>query len=186
MRPVRLLTTRVLSLEMTLEAYRAGRESERNGRRLRIESHSRMPLQSYRALYEAVGAAHHWTSRLLPDDRLREEIHNPKCRIYTAALGHETVGWFEIELRRAIREARIVHFGMLPAFQGLGHAGEMLKGAIEAGFSEGPKRLIIETNTLDHPAALKLYRKHGFVPYASREVQTPTFDSFLDRARAAS
>ncbi|MCK5932098.1 MAG: GNAT family N-acetyltransferase [Fulvimarina manganoxydans] len=186
MRPVRLLTTRVLSLEMTIEAYRAGRETELRARRLRIEDHPRMPLPRYRALYEAVGAAHHWTSRLLPDDRLREEIHNPKCRLYTAALGHDTVGWFEVEVKRAIREARIVHFGMLPAFQGLGHAGEMLERAIEAGFSEGPKRLIIETNTLDHPAALKLYRKHGFVPYASREVQTPTFDSFLDRVRAAS
>ncbi|MER0237380.1 GNAT family N-acetyltransferase [Fulvimarina sp. MAC8] len=178
--PVELLTTRVTSLEMLSEVYRARKLVSRDVATMRIAEAPRLPLRRYRELYAGVGAAHHWTSRLLPDKALAEEIHNPRTRIYVAQIGHETVGWFEIEVKRNVRQARIVHFGILSHYRGKGLAGPLLEEAIAAGFAEGPNRLTIETNTLDHPAALRLYRKHGFVPYATREVKTPTWASIAE------
>ncbi|MEN3792215.1 GNAT family N-acetyltransferase [Fulvimarina sp. MAC3] len=185
MRAVELLTTRVTSLEMTAEAHSARRRISPLVPSLRVEEVPRLPLQRYRDLYASVGAAHHWTSRLMPDRRLAEEIHNPRTRIYLADMGHQTAGWFELEVKRNIRQARIVHFGILPAHRGKGLAGPMLEEAIAAGFADRPFRLTIETNTLDHPAALNLYRKHGFIPYATREVKTPTWASLAEAQTAA-
>ena len=31
--------------------------------------------------------------------------------------------------------------------------------------AEGVKRVFLSTTSFDHPAAIKFYRKHGFVPY---------------------
>ncbi|NDV88756.1 GNAT family N-acetyltransferase [Aurantimonas aggregata] len=147
-----------------------------------VEEVPLMPLPRYRALYRAVGEAHHWTSRLLSDEALRREIHGPAIRIFVATSGAATIGWFEIETRPAIGEARIVHLGVMPEFRGRGLAGFLLSQAIQAGFSEGISCVSIETNTLDHPAALPLYLKHGFQPFATRQVQTPAINPAPARA----
>ena len=183
--PVELLATRVTSLEMAIEDYRGRKRVSGAVPAMRVEEVPRLPLQRYRDLYASVGAAHHWTSRVLPDKALAEEIYNPRTRIFTAEIGQDVVGWFEIEVKRNIRQARIVHFGILPGHRGKGLAGPLLEEAIAAGFAEAPNRLTIETNTLDHPAALALYRKHGFVPYAARDVKTPTWASLAGTRTAA-
>ncbi|MEH6721385.1 MAG: GNAT family N-acetyltransferase [Aurantimonas endophytica] len=149
-----------------------------------VQEEPRMPLERYRALYRAVGEAHHWTSRLLPDDDLRREIHSRAIRLFVASSGSASVGWFEIETRPAIGESRIVHLGVMPEFRGRGVAGFLLSQAIQAGFSDGISCVSIETNTLDHPAALPLYLKHGFKPYATRQVQTPAIETRPARATA--
>ena len=95
-------------------------------------------------------------------------------------------GWFELDNRPATREVRIVHFGILPEFRGRGLAHVMLSRAIWSAFAANPERVTIETNTLDHPAALALYQKHGFRPYALRDVQTPAIETVREPARALS
>ena len=135
-----------------------------------------IPLSDYRALYRAIGDEHHWTSRLLPDDLLAKELYNGATRIFLLSRGNQAAGWFEIEMRRAIREARIVHLGVLPAFRGRHLASYLIDHAIKAAFASGICRLTIETNTLDHPAALPLYQRHGFRIYATREVKTPAIE----------
>ena len=89
-------------------------------------------------------------------------------------------------MRREIDEARIVHFGIMPGFRGRGLSHFMLSQAIFAGFAEGAKRLTIETNTLDHPAALNLYISHGFRPYATRDVKTPAIEAVRQPVRGVS
>ncbi|MEX6506544.1 GNAT family N-acetyltransferase [Jiella sp. M17.18] len=179
---MRLLATTVTSLEMRR------RPDERlppppTDAPLRIDEVRQMPIERYRALYKAIGAPHHWTSRLLPDARLKREIHAPRTRIFVMTLGSATAGWFELEIKREIDEARIVHFGIMPGFRGRDLAHFMLSQAIWAGFSEGARRLTIETNTLDHPAALPLYKKHGFRPYATRDVKTPAIEAVREPVR---
>lgn len=136
-----------------------------------------IPLGYYRYLYETVGRAHHWTSRLLPDEALAREVHNPKMRMRVLYCDGVPAGWFELDAGRAPRETRLVHFGILPDFQGQGLARYLLWQAIVAGFEEQPSALTVETNTLDHPAALPLYKKLGFRPISVREVVTPAWDS---------
>lgn len=175
---MRLLTTLVTSLEMC-EPPQTEVPLPLCDQPLAVRQVRHIRLDSYRTLYRALGDAHHWTSRLLPDDRLSREIHNAATRIFVLLCDETVAGWFEIEMRPAIREARIVHFGILPAYRGRRLADYLLSKAITAGFAEGARRLTLETNTLDHPAALPLYRKHGFRPYATREVQTPAIEPAL-------
>ncbi len=143
-----------------------------------VRAEPQIPIERYRALYDAVGHEHHWTSRILPDERLASEIHAPEIAVYTLTLRGETAGWFEIETHRHDRRARIVHFAMMPRFRGRHLAGPLLDRAIRLGFSDGIATLIIETNTLDHPAALQLYRAHGFREIARRDVLTPHISAY--------
>ncbi|MCQ0988887.1 GNAT family N-acetyltransferase [Jiella marina] len=175
MTPLRLIRTRVTSLEMA-ERPRVLHPVPENCGTVAIVPVRKMPLADYRSLYNRVGAEHHWTSRLLPDDRLRREIHDWRTRIFTMIVDGARAGWYELEIRREPNEVRIVHFGILPEFRGRRLAHVMLSRAIWSAFSLNPDRVTIETNTLDHPAALALYQKHGFRPYAIRDVQTPTVE----------
>ena len=51
----------------------------------------------------------------------------------------------------------------------------LLDRAIERGFARGSSRLILNTNSVDHPRALDTYRKAGFrvVRSETRELQDP-------------
>ena len=57
----------------------------------------------------------------------------------------------------------------MPAFQGLGLGSWLLAEAIRACWARKPARVIVETCTLDSPAALPLYQKMGFTPYARED-----------------
>ena len=182
---MRLLRTRVTSLEMKARPtvlapipFGAGTVA--------IAEVPSMPLAEYRALYRKVGEAHHWTSRLLSDERLKREIHDGDTKIFVMTVDGRRAGWFELDIRRTVNEVRIVHFGILPEHRGRGLAHVMLSRAIVCAFAGDPNRVTIETNTLDHPAALALYQKHGFRPYALRDVQTPAIETLREPLRALS
>lgn len=181
--PMRLIRTRVTSLEMKSRPDALVAIPEGTGAVAVFEAKN-MALADYRALYRRVGAAHHWTSRLMSDERLKREIHDRDTRIFVMSVEGRRAGWFELDIRRQVDEVRIVHFGILPEFRGHGLAHVMLSRAIVAAFSTKPKRVTIETNTLDHPAALALYQKHGFRPYAVRDVETPAIETVLEPLRA--
>ncbi|QOG05676.1 GNAT family N-acetyltransferase [Aureimonas sp. OT7] len=133
-----------------------------------------IPLAFYRYLYR-VGRPHHWTSRCLGDRELAREVHAPNVRLQVLYCDGAPAGWFELDVGRAPRQTRLVHFATMPEFRGRGLARYLLSKAITAGFEDGPNGLVVETNTLDHPAALPLYRKMGFRPLSVREVVTIAF-----------
>ncbi|SJZ52516.1 Acetyltransferase (GNAT) domain-containing protein [Consotaella salsifontis] len=135
-----------------------------------------IPVGFYRYLYDTVGKAHHWTSRHLPDARLAQEIHSPSIGIHVLYVDGAPAGWFETEHKVQLRETRIVHFAVLPDFHGQKLARPLLTRAIEAGLSTGCEVLSLETNTLDHPAALRLYRTSGFEAVGVREVLTAAIE----------
>ena len=56
----------------------------------------------------------------------------------------------------------IVFFGLTPEFIGRRVGPWLLDRAIERGLARGSSRLILNTNTVDHPRALDTYRKAGF------------------------
>ena len=182
---MRLLRTRVTSLEMKVRPATLAPIPLGIGT-VAIAEATTLTLGEYRALYRRVGEAHHWTSRLLSDERLEQEIRARDTRIFVMTVDGRRAGWFELDVRRSVGEVRIVHFGVLPEFRGRGLAHVMLSRAIWSAFSVNPKRLTIETNTLDHPAALSLYQKHGFRPYALRDVQTPAIESAIEPIQAIS
>lgn len=146
-----------------------------NGRSLDILKVRNIPLAFYRYLY-TVGRPHHWTSRHLSDADLSREVHGANTRIQVLYCDGAPAGWFELEAGRAPKQTRLVHFATMPEFRGQGLARYLLSHAILAGFDEQPSGLTVETNTLDHPAALPLYRKMGFRPLSTRDVSTPAIE----------
>ncbi|MEM9705794.1 MAG: GNAT family N-acetyltransferase [Pseudomonadota bacterium] len=126
------------------------------------------PVHFYRYLYNTVGGPHHWVSRKrLSDETLREIIHHPDDYIYVLYCDGAPAGMCEIDAR-AEDLAEIKFFGLAPEYVGAGLGRFFLTHAIRLAWALEPKRVILETCTLDHPAALPLYQKLGFTVFDQR------------------
>lgn len=172
---MRLLETRVTQMEMRGPPTRRA-EPPTTAPPLQLRHIEDISLDFYRHLYDRVGRAHHWTSRHLPDGALAAEIRKPEVMIHVLQADGLTAGWFELDTGRKSGETRIVHFGILPEFRGRGLARYLLSEAVEAAFRCGAPLVTLETNTLDHPAALKLYEDAGFVAVSARTVSTKAIE----------
>ena len=79
-------------------------------------------------------------------------------------VGGVPAGFFEVDHRRA-GEVELKYFGLAPEFRGRGIGKWLLNEAVVFCWSWAPTRVIVETCTLDSPAALPLYQRMGFAPY---------------------
>ncbi|WP_374649455.1 GNAT family N-acetyltransferase [Rhizorhabdus sp.] len=128
--------------------------------------------EKYRALFRRVGEPWLWFSRLvMPEPELLAIIQDEAVEIYAVEdrRGIE-IGMLELDFRIA-GEAEIAFFGLVPELAGKGHGGWLMAQALGLGWRGGIDRMWVHTCTLDHPAALAFYRKHGFRPYA-RAIET--------------
>jgi ribosomal protein S18 acetylase RimI-like enzyme len=124
----------------------------------------------YLDLYDRVGRLWLWYERrLLGDDALTALLRRPGHELHIARHGGALVGYFELY------ENEIVFFGLTPEYIGRRVGPWLLDRAIERGFARGAARLILNTNTVDHPRALDTYRKAGFqvVHREDKELQDP-------------
>lgn len=167
-----LIMTRVTKLALT-EPPALDIPPPRHAFALDFREVRRIPLGYYRYLYDTVGREHHWTSRHMADERLSQELYSAHTRIFVLYADGAPAGWFELDAVKAPREIRIVHFAIMPDFRGQGLARLLLAKAIASGFEMKPDMLSLETNTLDHAAALPLYRSMGFRELSARDVVTP-------------
>ncbi|WP_162245999.1 MULTISPECIES: GNAT family N-acetyltransferase [unclassified Aureimonas] len=175
MKIVRLLSTVVTYLELRAAPPRLAQPPAAHAD-ARVERVRNIPLSFYRYLYREVGRAHHWTSRNLADDALLSELRHPGIEVHVLTIGGAPAGWFELDAARKPGETRIVHFGLMPDFQGAGLARFLLGQSVDAAFATGARTVTLETNELDHPAALRLYREFGFTITGTRSVSTPAID----------
>jgi len=128
--------------------------------------------EKYRALFRRVGAPWLWFSRLVMDEaRLRSLLDDPRIQVYAAVdrAGIE-IGMIELDFRTE-KTCELSYFGLIPELAGKGHGNWLMAHALALGWAKGVERLWVHTCTLDHPAALGFYRRHGFVPY-NRTVET--------------
>jgi GNAT superfamily N-acetyltransferase len=124
----------------------------------------------YRFLYETVGGSLHWRDRKpLTDAELSALIHSDGVEVWTLYGNGQPAGFFELTAREG--DVEIEYFGLLPEFRGCGLGRWFLAEAIRAAWAKTPGRVIVQTCTLDHPAALPLYQKMGFTPYAQERKQ---------------
>ena len=111
----------------------------------------------YLDLYDRVGRPWLWYERrLLADDTLTALINRPGHELHIARHDVALVGYFELY------ENEIVFFGLTPDYIGRRVGPWLLDRAIERGFARGAAKLVLNTNTVDHPRALDTYRKAGF------------------------
>ena len=128
----------------------------------------------YRFLYNAVGGDWRWWyRRQLSDAELAGILADERVEVFVLYVDGAPAGYFELD-RRAQTAAvggtiDLAYFGLMPHCVGRGLGRYLLHAAIEQAWSYAPARLTVNTNTMDHPRALPLYQKVGFVPYRQEE-----------------
>jgi len=123
-----------------------------------------MPLHFYRYLQYRIGRDYHWVSRLrLNDAELGKILHDDATSISVLYLNGAPAGFFELS-NKDPEIVSLEYFGTMQEAQGLGLGRWFLLQAIEAAWNLNPLKVTVNTCTLDHPAALPLYQKLGFVP----------------------
>ena len=119
----------------------------------------------YRFLYERVGDPCFWYERKhFPDERLAAILADPKVELYVPYVAGSPAGYFEID-RRPVPDVALSYFGLMPDYIGIGLGRYLLNWAIDTAWSSSPKRLTVDTCTLDHVRALQTYQRAGFKAY---------------------
>ncbi len=129
------------------------------------------PVGFYRYLYEAVGKPWIWVNRRRMDDAtLAKIVHDDRVRILVLYVDGAPAGYAELDRRRGA-DCELAYFGLAPEFIGKGLGRYFLNEAIGLAWAGEPKRLHVQTCTLDHPRALALYQALGFLPFAQEQAE---------------
>lgn len=128
-------------------------------------------LVDYRDIYDRVGRKWHWVNRRhLTDRQLAAIIHHPATEIYLLREHEDVIGFVELNYK-LFPQVEIVFVGLLDNHIGRGFGRMMVEHALNIIQARAPRRIIIQTCTLDHPSALKLYQSVGFTAYNRRQVE---------------
>ena len=134
------------------------------GAALALMKVERIPLHFYRYLYSEVGRDWLWVERsVLDDDRLASVVHKEKLEITVLYGNGAPAGFFELDYSSE-RSADLAYFGLMPEWTGRRVGPWLLATALSQAFSRGVETVTVNTCTLDHPGALKLYQRLGFSP----------------------
>jgi len=127
-------------------------------------------VRFYRFLYDGVGDPWLWTDRKkLDDGALAAIVCDPAVEVWVLWAAGAPAGYAELD-RRAPPDIELAYFGLLPEFTGRRLGAYLLDQTIRRAWSYAPERFWVHTQTLDHPAALPLYQKLGFVPFKTETI----------------
>ncbi len=130
-------------------------------------------LNFYRYLYDAIGRDWFWTDRkLLSDAQLLEIVQDEQVEVYVLYADGTPAGAFELD-RRTPEVIDLAYFGIMPDFIGQRFGPYLLGEALDTMWRYGPKRVTVNTCTLDHPKALGLYQRFGYEVIGRRTVSDP-------------
>lgn len=134
--------------------------------KLEIRQVDKINVDEYINLYKQIGSAYCWTSRLLISKiELQKVIHHPNVKIFVLYEDQSPIGFFELNSKNLPRSIEISFIGLVPHVIGQGIGNLITQYAVNNAWAHNPGRIIIQTCTLDHKAALPLYQKLGFVAY---------------------
>jgi GNAT superfamily N-acetyltransferase len=119
----------------------------------------------YRYLYNTVGAPWLWYERRrLSDEALAATIQHEHVDVYVLYAAGEPAGYVELD-RREWPDVELAYFGLVPHFIGRGLGPWFLHWAVDTAWAGSPRRVWVHTCNLDHPKAMALYQRMGFVPF---------------------
>jgi GNAT superfamily N-acetyltransferase len=126
------------------------------------------PVHFYRYLYNTIGDAYFWVERRkLTDEALAAIVQHPEVELYVLYLEGNPAGMAELDMRDSAT-GQLAYFGLMPEAVGKRLGYFFLYHAVMNAWARPISKLQVNTCTLDHPRALPLYQRLGFVPY-SRE-----------------
>ena len=161
----------VTYLEMTSPL--GGAPSRNLADAIEIRQAKQPTVSFYRYLYNTVGADWNWyMRRRLTDGALLEIIGDERIAVYVLYVEGTPAGYVELD-RRIEGEIEIAYLGLIPEFIGRGLGGHLLDWGLARAWHYNPRRVWLHTCTLDHPRALDLYRRKGFVAYRREVVAEP-------------
>jgi GNAT superfamily N-acetyltransferase len=146
------------------------RREHENGRVMLLRV-KQPPVHFYRYLYETVGRPYTWVERTrMSDEALAKIVQDEKVELYVLYCEGAPAGYAELDFRKP-PDCELAYFGLIPDFIGRGLGTFLLATAIDTAWSRPIERMWVHTNTLDHPRALPLYQKMGFIPYAQEKTE---------------
>lgn len=127
------------------------------------------PVHFYRYLYDTIGDPYFWVDRRkLSDAALGEIVQHPEVELHVLYLDGNPAGMAELDLRDAAT-GQLAYFGLMPEAIGKRLGYFFCYHAVMNAWARPISKLLINTCTLDHPRALPLYQRLGFVPYARED-----------------
>ncbi len=177
LRAVRQIDVTITYLDMLKPPERPAPVRPSEG--VRVARLDKPTVAYYRWLYDTVGSKWLWFERKrLADEALRAVIEDPMLQVWVLSVGHVPAGFFEIDARTAPTSTNLAYFGLTGDFIGKRLGKFFLDCAIVAAWSTGPKRVTVNTCTLDHPRALGLYQAAGFqiIERRARRILDPRVD----------
>ncbi len=173
--PSQAVSTVVTFLEMKARPRKL--TADFDGKPVTIVHEQNPSVAFYRYLYDAVGRDYLWVNRKWwTDEKLAQTILDPAVEIHCLHVGAEIAGYAELDFRHS-PDVEITFFGLMPGFIGQGLSKPFLSAMLQRTWRDGTSRVHLQTCTCDHPAALPLYQKAGFIPYGrTTETLTPLED----------
>jgi GNAT superfamily N-acetyltransferase len=125
----------------------------------------RPPVWYFLDLYRHVGEAYEWTDQsAAPEGDVAAFLHDPAVMLYTFMRDGWPHGFFILDAR-VDAACELAYFGLVPDAIGRRLGTFLLQTAVHMAWDRpGVTRVTVSTNSLDHPRALPLYQKAGFVP----------------------
>jgi GNAT superfamily N-acetyltransferase len=122
------------------------------------------PAWYFLALHDAVGRDYAWDLPEGGDPRAIETwLADPAVTLATLLRGGWPHGFYVLDAR-AGASVRLAQFGIVPEARGRGYGSYLVRTAVLAAWSlPATRRVEVSTTSLDHPRALALYQRHGFV-----------------------
>ncbi|WP_073954178.1 GNAT family N-acetyltransferase [Thalassospira sp. TSL5-1] len=134
----------------------------------------------YRYLYNTVGEPWlWWYRRQLKDNELGAILSSAENHVYVLYVGGVPAGFAELSLilLEDDRTIDLSYMGLIPEFIGKGYGKYLLNWAVDTAWSFSPRRLTVNTCSMDHPSALGAYQRAGFTVY---DQQTEIIDDPRD------
>ena len=157
------IETLVTYLEMKSPPTKCFSQASFSGRKVEIANWNKPNVETYRFLYNTVGAAWTWIERrLLNDNQLLDTITKTNVEIYLIRVDSVVAGFSEIVWSQNHERSEIKYFGLMPEFIGLGLGRYFLSSIINKAWRDSTQRVAVNTCDLDHPKALDLYISCGF------------------------
>lgn len=137
---------------------------------LSIEPTEMVSVPFYRELYARIGEAWLWSGRTRLDDAALGRIISDPATSFQILRGPDGDPAGYAEMSAPTDDVELAYFGLVPAFTGRGIGPWFLRQFLRRAWARRPRRVWLHTCSLDHPGALKTYRRAGFLPYREETV----------------